>query len=117
MKDAPIEVLTPSLKITRPQIYYGETSHEPVFVRTAQPEFNYPSGSSEVDNPLRRPRRIPDVGARACAPSPRYREGDWNILLTNALTPESRMMIRRRVPERLQRAGRIHHLGHAIRTW
>jgi hypothetical protein len=28
-------------------------------------------------------------------------DGDWNILLTNALTPESRMMIRRRVPERL----------------
>ena len=28
-------------------------------------------------------------------------EGDWNILLTNPLTPESRMMIRRRVPERL----------------
>jgi uncharacterized membrane protein (UPF0182 family) len=28
-------------------------------------------------------------------------EGDGNILLTNSLTPESRMMIRRRVPERL----------------
>jgi uncharacterized protein len=27
--------------------------------------------------------------------------GDWNILLTNQLTPESRMMIRQRVPDRL----------------
>src|SRR6202042_1622733 len=43
VKDAPIQVLTPSLKIAQPQIYYGETSHDPVFVRTAQPEYDYPS--------------------------------------------------------------------------
>ena len=41
------EVMTPSLKLTRPEIYYGEVTHEPVFVRTQQPEFNYPSGSDE----------------------------------------------------------------------
>ena len=37
-------VHTPSLKLTRPEIYYGEVTHEPVFVNTAQEEFNYPSG-------------------------------------------------------------------------
>ena len=37
-------VNTPSLKLTRPEIYYGEVTHEPVFVNTAQEEFNYPSG-------------------------------------------------------------------------
>ena len=35
ISDAPVEVLTPSLKLTRPEIYYGEKAHEPVFVRTA----------------------------------------------------------------------------------
>ena len=34
----------PDLKFTRPEIYYGEEVHDPVFVRTAQEEFNYPSG-------------------------------------------------------------------------
>jgi uncharacterized membrane protein (UPF0182 family) len=48
IRNAPAEVLTPSLKLTRPEIYYGEESHEPVFARTSQPEFNYPSGSSDV---------------------------------------------------------------------
>jgi uncharacterized protein len=109
VKDAPIQVLTPSLKIARPQIYFGETSHEPVFVRTAQPEFDYPSGSSEVtlryDGRGGFPMSAPGIRTIAAVA-----QGDWNILLTNALTPESRMMIRRRIPERL------HELAEFI-TW
>jgi len=109
IKDAPIEVLTPSLKVTKPQIYFGETSHEPVFARTAQEEFDYRSESSEVHTrydgrggfPLSGP------GIRALAA---ITEGDWNIVLSEALTPESRMMIRRPVPERL------HELAEFI-TW
>ncbi len=42
--NAPPEVRVPDIKITRPEIYYGEVLHEPVFVRTGQEEFNYPSG-------------------------------------------------------------------------
>src|ERR1051325_9867279 len=46
--DAPPKVKTPSLKLTRPEIYYGEVTHEPVFVHTAQKEFNYPSGEQNA---------------------------------------------------------------------
>src|SRR5215472_11421421 len=46
--NAPPEVKTKSLKLTRPELYYGEVSHEPVFVDTAENEFNYPSGESNV---------------------------------------------------------------------
>jgi uncharacterized membrane protein (UPF0182 family) len=100
IRNAPIEVLTPSLKLTRPEMYYGETAQEPVFVRTAQPEYNFPSGSSEVNTRYDGLGGFPmsAAGIRTVAA---ISEGDWNILLTNALTPESRMMIRRRVPERL----------------
>lgn len=100
VKDAPVQVLTPSLRITRPEIYYGETANEPVFVRTAQEEYNYPSGSSEVSIRYDGHGGFPmsAAGMRAVAA---VADGDWNILLTNALTPESRMIIRRRVPERL----------------
>ena len=48
VQDAPPQIKTPSLKLTRPEIYYGEVVHEPVFVHTAQKEFNYPSGADNV---------------------------------------------------------------------
>ena len=46
--NAPPVVKTKSLTLTRPEIYYGEVTHEPVFVNTAQAEFNYPSGDDNV---------------------------------------------------------------------
>jgi uncharacterized membrane protein (UPF0182 family) len=105
IKSAPIEVLTPSLRVTKPEMYFAETSHEPVFVRTAQPEFNYPStkndgGSSEVNTRYEGRGGFPmsSFGMRLVAA---IAEGDSNILLTKSLTPESRMMIRRQIPERL----------------
>ena len=45
IKDAPPVVTTKSLRLTRPEIYYSEVAHEPVYVDTAQQEFNYPSGA------------------------------------------------------------------------
>jgi hypothetical protein len=76
-----------------------------VFVRTAQGEFNYPSikndgGSSEVNTRYDGRGGFPmsSFGMRLVAA---IAEGDANILLTKSLTPESRMMIRRQVPERL----------------
>jgi uncharacterized membrane protein (UPF0182 family) len=98
--DAPIEVRTNSLKVTRPEIYYGETSSEPVFVRTSQPEFNYPSGSSEVNTSYEGTGGFPmsSLAARTVAA---ISEGDWNIVLTSAFTPQTRMMIRRRVMDRV----------------
>lgn len=101
IKDAPVEVLSPSLKLTRPEVYYSEQAHEPVFVHTQQPEFNYPgqngdvsisydgNGGFPIDTTLRR-----FVAAIA--------EDEWNIFLSNPLAPDSRMMIHRRVVDRLQ---------------
>jgi uncharacterized membrane protein (UPF0182 family) len=111
VKSAPIEVLTPSLRVTKPEIYFAETSNEPVFVRTGQPEFNYPATKNDAASPADIYTRydgrggfpISSFGMRMAAA---IAEGDSNILLTSSLTPESRMMIRRRVPERLnQMAG------------
>ena len=100
VRDAPAIVRTNSLKVSRPEIYYGETMDQTVFVRTAQPEFNYPSGSSEVNTRYEGKGGFPmsSVPMRTVAA---VAEGDWNILLTGSLTAESRMMIRRRVGERV----------------
>ena len=105
IKSAPIEVLTPSLKVTKPEIYYAETSHEPVFVHTAQPEFNYPSvqskGSGSDVNTRYDGRGGFPMSSFAMRAVAAVAQGDANIVLTESLTPDSRMMIHRRVLERL----------------
>jgi uncharacterized membrane protein (UPF0182 family) len=47
IKDLP-PVSNVSLKVTRPQIYYGEVANEYVFVGTKQREFDHPSGEANV---------------------------------------------------------------------
>lgn len=101
VQDMPPVIKTPTLKIERPELYYGELQHEPVFVDTAQQEFNYPQGS---DNALTKYAGtggfpISSLLMRAAAA---LHFGDSNIVLTNYLTDHSRMMIHRRVRERLQ---------------
>jgi uncharacterized membrane protein (UPF0182 family) len=95
VQDAPAQVRSDSLKLTRPEIYYGEVVHEPVFVRSGQEEFSYPSGQDNVftggipiSNPLMR-----------LAAAVSY--ADYNIILTSLITDETRMMIRRNVKSRV----------------
>jgi uncharacterized membrane protein (UPF0182 family) len=100
IKDAPVEVGTPSLKLTRPEIYYGEAAHEPVFVETKYPEFNYPLGSGDVPTAYKGAGGFP-IGPEALRLGASIAQGDWNIVLTSAFTPTTRMMIHRRVLDRL----------------
>ena len=44
IKDAPPEIESPGFQLTRPEIYYGEKTQDPVFVHTAREEFDYPAG-------------------------------------------------------------------------
>jgi len=101
IEDMPPIVKTPSLKIERPELYYGELQHEPVFVDTAQQEFNYPQGSenAQVRYAGRGGFPISSLVMRVAAA---VHFGDSNIVLTGYLTEHSRMMIHRRVRERLQ---------------
>ncbi len=100
VQDAPPQVRTNSLKLTRPEIYYGEVVHEPVFVRTAQEEFSYPSGADNVFTRYAGAGGFP-IASLWLRVAAAIRYGDYNILLTGYLTPESRMMIRRNVRQRL----------------
>ncbi len=100
IKDTPPEITVPGLKLTRPELYYGENVHDPVFVRTAQPEFNYPAGDRNVETRYDGKGGFP-ISSFLLRAAAAVSRGDWNILLTGYLTPESRMMIHRNVTERL----------------
>jgi uncharacterized protein len=99
--DAPPRSNSKTLKLTRPEIYYGEVTHEPVFVHSAQSEFNYPSGEHNAYSKYEGQGGFPisSFGMRLAAA---IHEGESAILLTDYLTPNSRMMIRRKVRPRLQ---------------
>ncbi|MCX6623816.1 MAG: UPF0182 family protein, partial [Acidobacteria bacterium] len=100
IQDVPPVVNTPSLKITRPEIYFGEATTQPVFVRTGQPEFNYPSGSDNVHTSYQGKGGFP-IGSFPLRLAAALAEGDPNILLTGYLKGESRLMIHRKVVDRV----------------
>ena len=55
VKDLPPST-TGNLRVTRPQIYYGELTDPFVFVNTKQREFDYPAGDENIYRILRRAR-------------------------------------------------------------
>jgi hypothetical protein len=101
IQNAPAEVKTNSLSLSRPEIYYGEVAHEPIFVRTGQPEFNYPSGAENVHTNYEGRGGFPikSIPLRFAAA---LSYADWNILLTGFFTTESRMIIHRNIRERVE---------------
>ena len=46
LSNMPVESTAPGLKITRPEVYFGEMTNTDVYVKTRQQEFNYPQGQS-----------------------------------------------------------------------
>jgi uncharacterized membrane protein (UPF0182 family) len=46
LSNMPVQSTSPSLNVTRPEIYFGEMTNTDVYVMTRQQEFNYPQGAS-----------------------------------------------------------------------
>jgi uncharacterized protein len=46
LSDMPVRSTLPGIKVTRPEIYFGELTNTDVYVRTRQQEFNYPQGET-----------------------------------------------------------------------
>jgi uncharacterized membrane protein (UPF0182 family) len=46
LSNMPVQSTIPSLKPTRPEIYFGELTDSDVYVKTRQKEFNYPEGQA-----------------------------------------------------------------------
>ena len=46
LSNMPVQSTVPGLKVTRPEIYFGELTNTDVYVKTRQQEFNYPQGET-----------------------------------------------------------------------
>ncbi len=102
IENAPPEIKTPGFQLVRPEIYYGEKTQDPVFVHTAREEFDYPSGDQNKYSTYQGSGGFP-VGSLLIKAAAAISEGEPNILFTGYLKGESRMMIHRRVEDRLSR--------------
>jgi uncharacterized membrane protein (UPF0182 family) len=104
IKDLP-PVSTVDLRITRPQIYYGEQSNEFVLAPSRQREFDYPAGEGDAAAYSAYDGRggVP-VGSLARRLLYAVRFGSINILLSRDLDARTRILYYRSVRERAQRA-------------
>jgi hypothetical protein len=98
VRDVPPEASVPELKISQPQIYFGETAltNSYVIVATKQEEVEVPSnhyaGSGGV--------RLSNIFVEAAMA---LRFGDLNMLISPELTDQSRILMVRNVVDRLER--------------
>jgi len=100
IKDIP-PVSSGSLKITRPEIYYGNTTNDFVFVRAKRPEFDYPVGDKNVYSRYEGTGGVPLSFLRKILFALRFQS--LTILLSDDITSDSRIMFFRTIKERVSR--------------
>jgi len=89
------------LEISEPSIYYGELSSDYALVKTLQPEFHYPRGEDNVTTTYAGTGGV-ELSSLMRRVMFALRFGAANILITNQITPESRIMYHRRIAERVR---------------
>jgi len=100
IRDIP-PVSTTNISVTQPKIYYGEKSNEYVFVHTNRPEFDYPLGNKNVYSRYEGKGGVPLSFWKKLIFAVRF--GSMTILLSDDITPDSRIMYYRDVKERISR--------------
>jgi len=101
IKDLPPVSTAPELKVTRPEIYYGELSNDPVYVKTATKEFDYPSGEQNVSTSYQGDGGVP-IGSYWRKLMFATRFGDMKLLLSDEVSAESRVLYHRNILDRLK---------------
>jgi uncharacterized membrane protein (UPF0182 family) len=99
IKDLPPS-FEPDLEIQRPEIYYGEKTSQYVLVKTKAKEFDYPKGDKNVYTIYQGNGGVPITSFfRRLLYAVEFI--DPQILFTTYLTPESKIMYKRRIRERV----------------
>ncbi|MDA1305895.1 MAG: UPF0182 family protein [Acidobacteria bacterium] len=89
------------IDISEPSIYFGELSSDYALVKTLQPEFHYPRGEDNVTTTYSGTGGV-ELSSLARRVMFAIRFGAANILVTNQITPESRIMYHRQIAGRVR---------------
>jgi uncharacterized protein len=101
IKDIPPGSSVPSLKIERPEIYFGEMSNDRVYVKTNAKEFDYPSGNDNVFKNYEGEGGV-SIGSMWRQLLFAFRFTDLKLLLSNDLTADSLVLFDRNILERVR---------------
>lgn len=102
VSNMPIESTSPELKLTRPQIYFGQKTDSDVYVRTKQKEFDFPQGDSNTYTTYEGTGGI-EIGGSLRRLALAWTLGDLTKLsFSDDVTSESRVLMRRNITERVK---------------
>ena len=99
LKDIP-PIATGGPPITEPRIYFGQGSPGYVIVKTGTPEFDYPKGKDNVYARYDGGDGIP-IGGIGWKALFAWQMDDLNILLSNYIASESRILLHRNIKDRV----------------
>ena len=99
IKDIPPVSAAPELKITRPEIYYGERTYGNVVVKTGTDEFDYPRSDGNAFNTYQGNGGV-TMGGFMDRLAFGIRMMDPNLLLSSYMKPDSRIMFQRQIVQR-----------------
>lgn len=97
IKDLPPQISIP-LEIDRPEIYFGELMRDVVYVGSGLEEFDYPSGDTNVYSSYAGTGgvELSNFGLRLLFA---IRLADTNLLLSDRITPQTRVLLYRQIRE------------------
>lgn len=98
VKDVPPTGVIP---LTRPEVYFGEQTSTYVVVNTKAEEFDYPKGDQNVFSTYVGTKGI-RIGAILRRLAIAWHLGDLNLLVSSYLTPDSQLLMRRNVRDRVR---------------
>ncbi|MGD2177814.1 MAG: UPF0182 family protein, partial [Anaerolineae bacterium] len=102
VRNIPPESDDPKLEVTRPEVYFGERTTNYVIVDTAEDEFDYPSGDENVYSRYEGSAGVRVGGLlRRIAFALRFNSSP--ILLSNAISSDSRILFHRALSDRVER--------------
>jgi uncharacterized membrane protein (UPF0182 family) len=108
LKNMPVESSAPEIKVTRPEVYYGEESNSHVYVHTkpqgaTPPEFNYPApGNVDSYTTYESDSGIPVGGLMRQLALSLYLGDGTSLLFSDYINSDSRLLMRRNVSERVK---------------
>jgi uncharacterized membrane protein (UPF0182 family) len=103
IKDIPPVTSAESIKVSRPEIYYGKLTNNHVIVNTKSKEFDYPSGDENVFTEYSgRTGVVIDSFFRKVVFATYF--GSMKLLLSNDVTRKSRILFLRNITARIEKA-------------
>jgi uncharacterized membrane protein (UPF0182 family) len=97
----PVQSSVPTLKVTRPEVYFGELTNTDVYVRTRQKEFNYPQGETNNETSYEGTGGI-TLGSFFRRLVVAVDRGDVTKMpFSDDITGESRLLMRRNIRDRV----------------